>query len=160
MSIAALQTLIAPLVAPGVLIFADQNGPRPEKPFATLSVRGTPSPAYAYEAKPDIDGIAEISQHAEYTVEVQCFGNGAFNLARMVGLKLLFPSNVMRAELLGLGVSRIINVSRVPELLNQSQYEERGVLEFTVYDALVSSDDVGRIESVEIGCFDHSHIIP
>jgi hypothetical protein len=159
MSIAAIQSLLAPLVAPGPLILADQNGPRPAKPFAALAVRSTPGQPMTYQYDPDETGSAEIVQHREVVVELQTFGANAFEFAQMVGLKLLFPSHVMRAEALGLGVSRINNVLRVPELLNQSQYEERGVLEFTIYDSLAGNDDVGLIENVNLECFEHTHLI-
>lgn len=159
MTVAAIQALLAPLVAPGPLILADQNGPRPGKPFAALAVRSMPGHPMTYEREPNADGVAELVQHRQVVVELQTFGNGAFEFAETVALKLLFPSNVMRAEALGLGVSRINNVLRVPELLNQSQYEERGVLEFTVYDSLSGLDNVGLIENVEIDCQGHQYLV-
>lgn len=158
MSVANLITLLAPLVSPGLLILAEQNGPRPPKPYATLSVRNV-RPAPPVKREVNDAGVIELVQVKYLTCELQTFGAGAMETAELAGLRMRFPTTAMRAEALGLGISRINNALDVPELLNQSQFEERAILEFTVYDALAAGDDVGVIESVEFECFDHVHTV-
>lgn len=158
MSVAALQALIAPLVAPGLLILADQNGPRPDKRYATLSVRST-APITVVKRPVDANGVIEVVQPQQMVVEVQWFGQGSFQSAQEAGVKLRFPSVVDRAEVLGVSIIDIRSVTRVPELLNQSQYEERAILEFLAYDTIALGDDVGLIEHVELDCFSHTHVI-
>lgn len=158
MSLANIMALVAPLVAPGSLILAQQNGNRPPKPYATLDIRTT-LPARPYQREPDTAGVTELVQQLYRTCELQFYGVDALARAEIAGLSLRFPTVTARAESLGLGVSRVANALRVPELLNQSQYEERAVLEFSVYDAIVASDDVGLIEGVEFECFDHTHTV-
>lgn len=158
MSVANIMALVAPLVAPGGLILAQQNGNRPPKPYATLDIRTT-LPARPYQREPNTAGITELVQQLYRNCELQFFGVNALATAELTGLRLRFPSVSSRAEVLGIGVARVANALRVPELLNQSQYEERAVLEFSVYDAIVASDDVGLIEGVEIECFDHTHLV-
>jgi hypothetical protein len=149
MSVANLHALLAPIVAPGPLIFADQNGTRPAKPFSTLSVRSS-TPITVVRHKPDTVGIETLDQLLRRTVEVQFFGAGSEEKAEAVALKLRYHTHVLRAETLGLGVSTIRSVTGLAELLNSSQFEERAILEFTVNDNVAGDDDVGLIEHVEI----------
>lgn len=145
MSLANIQEFISPLVN-GPLILADQNGPKPAKPFATLSVRSA-VPFRPIRLIPDENGSQANIQGMYLSIEIQSFGVTAFSDAHLTALKLRFETNSMRAESLGLGVSRITNITRVPELLSQSQFEERAIVEVTMYDALIAQDDVGLIES-------------
>ena len=158
MSISAFISLLAPLLAPHNLIMSEQNGTRPAKPFATVSVRSI-RPARATESVPDGVGEIDIWEHRANTVEIQVFGDNASDIASLLALKLRYPSTADRAESLNIGISNITSVLRVPELLNTSQFEERAILEFTAYDLLLGSDNVGLIENVELDCFEHTHII-
>lgn len=149
MSLASLFALLQPVIGPGSLIMADQNGPRPPKPYCTLRVRqGVSAPAVQLEA--NSAGIADFIQTVTRTVEVEAFGRDALQRAEMLAARLRTPSTTSRAVILGLGVSRINNAQNVPELMDQSIFEERAILEFTVYDSVVVSDDVGLIESTII----------
>lgn len=155
---AALQALLAPIVAPGALIFSDQNGPRPPKPYATISVTNT-TPISVVKVKPDVLGRMTLHQLQVRTVQVIFFGPDADERAEAASLKLHFPTHVQRAEVLGIGVLSVQSTEMAPELLNNSQFEDRAVLEFTVNEILTIDDDVGLIEYVDFECFDHSHIV-
>lgn len=154
----ALQALLAPLVTPGPLIMADQNGPRPGKPFAALSLRST-RPFGPIVEQVDENGFVRVTQYLHVNTELQCFGLGGYARSQMVGLRLMMPSNVQRADSLGLAISRVNQALRVPELLNENQYEERGILEFVAYASISADDEVGLIEQVEIECFGHTHTV-
>lgn len=158
MPVSAFISLLTPLLAPNKLILSDQNGTRPAKPYATISVR-TIQPDNVQESIPDDDGEVDVWQHQLNTVEVQFFGDNASELANLLSLKLNFPSTSDKAELLNVGIANVSRVIRVPELLNTSQYEERAILEFTAYDVLLATDNVGVIENVEFECYDHTHIV-
>lgn len=158
MSFANLQTLIAPLVLPGQLIMARQNGPRPPKPFTTIDVR-TINPLGTTQRQVDESGNITIIGLIELNVEIQRYGLNSFDAMNELSLKLIYPSNLERADALGLGVSRITQVNRVPEVLNTSQYEESGLLELIVYDSIIGVDYAGIIEGVELNCFEHKHLI-
>lgn len=147
---AALQALLAPIVAPVPLIFANQNAPRPAKPYATLDVQDTRPAAWLVEGEPDADGNATFREHALVNVEVQFFGTGAVERARDLGRRLRLPRHANRATALGLGIARVIAARDVPFLLNETQYEARGVLEFTAYHLAELTDDLGRVERVEL----------
>lgn len=155
--IALVSTLIGPIPA-NRLIVSDQNGTRPEKPYATITIRSV-VPARPIESEVDEDGLIEFHQIQLNTVEVQFFGIDALNYAEMLGIRLHFETTGWLAEDLNIGISRVGRATRVPELLNASQYEERAILEFTAYDTLTATDNVGLIEHAEIECYDHVHTI-
>lgn len=156
--VTALQALLTPIVAPSSLILAEQNGPRPPKPYATLSVRSTALDP-PIELPVDENGIAQMVAYMRVIAELQYYGLGAFQSAQIAGLKLRFRSSVALAETLGVSVNNIRTVLRVPELLNETQYEERGLMEFAASAFVTATDDVGLIEHAEIVCFDHTHLI-
>lgn len=158
-TVAALQALLAPLVAPGPLILAEQNGPRPGKPFSAVAVRQS-RPFGPMVEQVDESGFVRVTQYLHVVTELQCFGLGGFALSQMAGLRLVMPSHIQRADALGLSVARINQAMRVPELLAENQYEERGILEFIAYASISANDEVGLIEQVEIECFGHTHTIP
>jgi hypothetical protein len=158
MSIAGFIALVAPLLAPNKLILSEQNGTRPPKPYATITVRST-RPARPQEGPVDASGIVQIDQQQLNAVEVQFYGDNAVDLANLLSAKLRYPSTQLLADQLNIGIARVNTVLRVPELLNTSQFEERAILEFTAYDTFTGNDNVGLIETVEIEGFDETGVI-
>ncbi len=150
-----LQEFLQPIVGQSI-IFSDQNGPRPTKPYATLSVRSI-SEQEIIQHNLNSDGIVSLAKLQRMIVEVEYFGLGAFGNAQTLGLRIQAPSQVDRAETFGLSVSQIRSITRVPALLNQSQYEERAILEFTAYIMVEGDDYVGLIEHAIIQDTDANH---
>lgn len=150
-----LQEFLQPIVGQE-LIFSEQNGPRPAKPYATLSVRSI-SEQEIIQHHLNGDGIVSLAKLQRMIVEVEYFGLGAFSKAQILGLKLQSPSNVDRGDTFGISVSQLRGVTRVPELLNQSQYEERAILEFTAYIMVEGDDNVGLIEHAVVQDTDADH---
>src|SRR5690349_21639534 len=155
MSVAAFIALVAPLLAPNKLILSNQNGTRPPKPYATISVRSI-RPARPQDTALDDAGITQIDQHQLNTIEIEIFGDNAVILANALAAKLRYTSTQYEADRLNVGIVRIDQVLRVPELLNTSQFEERAILEFTAYDVLLGNDDVGLIEHAVIEATDRT----
>lgn len=150
MSKANLYSLLAPLSPTvGGLIWADQNGPRPEKPYATVAVRSF-DPFPVVKQTVDVDGIENVSQLVRLAVEWQFIGLNALDMAKAAQLKLRTDTQANRAEVLNLGVSAVNSGTAVPTVLNTTQIEERAIVELIVYDSEFVLDDVGLIENVEI----------
>lgn len=148
--IPALYDLVAPILAPLPLIWADQNGPKPAKPYATITVRGGDE-APVVQGEPDAAGIATTREHRLMRAEVEIYGANAFAAAQTLGLKLRLPSNLRRSYELDLGVARVRQATNLTALLDESQqYEARALLEFTFHASEAATDDVGLIEHVVI----------
>lgn len=146
--------LLEPIVNPLQLVDADDNGSKPSKPFWELRVRGRRTLTRA-KSEPDADGIVTHTATTVYDLEMTCHGLDAFTRATAAEMALHFSSTTDRACLLNLGIGQINNVMQVPILLNRSQYEEAGMIDFAVYERAEARDDEGLIEHAVItGQFD------
>lgn len=161
----ALQRLLAPILAPVPVVFADQNAEPPPKPYATLSVENLGSSGgYLTEGPLRPDGTAVFREHRTVNAEVQIYGRGAAARAAELGMRLRLPRHANRAADLGLGIAVVRGAMDVPALVNVTQYEERGVLEFTAHHVAELADDLGLIERAELHCPDgdggaHTHLV-
>jgi hypothetical protein len=155
MSRANLYALLAPLSPkPSGLIWTDQNGPRPAKPYSTLNIRTT-TPLSPVKDPVESDGTQQIAQLALRHVEWEFYGLNASELAEAAALRLRTETTADRAKVLGLGICRVSAYAQTDILLNTSQFEQRAIIEIEVYDSNILVDDVGLIEGVDIDCFDH-----
>lgn len=156
----ALQALLAPIIAPVPLVHAQQNAPRPAKPYATLDVRNNGASGWLIEGGPDANGNATFLEQRVVSAEVQFFGLGAMDSASALGVKLRTPRQASRAASLGVPIARVRGALDATFLLNENQYEDRGILEFTAHHTGEIEDEVGLIETVVLGCPPgHEHII-
>lgn len=161
----AFWTLLAPVMAdlgipPASLVMADQNAPRPAKPYATLDVTDAGAAPWLIELEPDEAGNARFVEHRLANVEVQFYGQGAQERAGALGMRLRLPSNVNRAVALGIGVGTVRGATGISVLLNETQRETRGLLEFTAHVAAELTDNIGLIERVVLDCPPgHQHVI-
>jgi hypothetical protein len=144
-------SLLAPIVAPAPLIHADQNGPRPPKPYATLDITSTGAAPWLVEHAPGVDGVSTFTEHRTANVEVQFYGDGAQARAAALGLRLRLPTQVDRATALGIGIGTVRGASSLAVLMNETQYESRSVVEFTAHVTASAEDTVsGAIDDIEI----------
>ncbi|EHL99380.1 hypothetical protein HMPREF9946_03142 [Acetobacteraceae bacterium AT-5844] len=157
----ALLDLLIPLAMPRPLILADQNGPRPEKPYYSLKVSLIGS-APLIETKPNKQGAAIYHEHGTLQCEVQCFGKDAAALLRQLGIKLRMPLTAIKAEQAGVSIASVDQARDLTALLQASQYEERAILEFRAHAIASVTDDVSLIEHVILNCpaeDGHQHVI-
>jgi hypothetical protein len=155
----ALEEFLFPLWLPYPLIWADQNGTRPPKPYASLKVRSFGSAPLV--SRP-VDGIGVQTHHEHRTLraEINVFGAEAVERAQRLSMQMRTPLNAGRAEELGIGISAVDQVRDLATLLHGSQYEQRALLEFTVHAIGTLDEQVGLIEHVVIDCPpDHKHVI-
>ncbi|EHK65298.1 phage neck terminator protein [Achromobacter arsenitoxydans] len=136
--------------AGGVLVvFADENGPRPRPPYIALAVRW--DQASSVEAGPVLDdGMQSVRQHDDASVELQAYGPSAFERLGELGLKLRHALYEERAEALGLAVFEIGRLQNIPVLRDAVRYERRGVLELGIRYARSFAAPVGRVDAVKV----------
>lgn len=146
---AKLYQAFSPLASPSGMVFADQNAPRPDKPYVTLKVASVTHPRFPVEYMPDEEGIAKISDHSQWEVELMFFGPGAETDATRVASQLKYPSHVQRIHELGLSISTVGVPTFIPRHYGH-QIEEQASLEITGYAIYLGEDDVGLIEEVEV----------
>ncbi|CAG9173084.1 LIC_12616 family protein [Cupriavidus respiraculi] len=135
------------LTATVPVIFANENGRRPEKPYIALRVAAAPR-LPVHRGPVDTDGMQAVSSHRDAQVELQCFGAGSFDVLDSLGQRLHMNDAAQRAEVLDLAVFQVGEVRHAPVLRDATTYEPRAVLELGIRYTLTLADDVGLIETV------------
>lgn len=136
---------------PWQVVWANQNGPRPAKPYFRLQVRGRTGSMPAIGALND-QGHAPISEHVTLRVDLECFGLQAFEKVSAAASRLRYPSVTNLADALKIGVGTVGQVRDLTALMSGSQYEERAMLEFTAHIGSLAYDNLGLIEHVVFEC--------
>lgn len=157
MSLPNILNYLSPYCTPGRLIYRDQNANRPDKPYSTLAVRTT-LPAGIHVREIDSEGMVTVISPVTRTIEVERYGAGAYDRLETIAATIRGPSAVDAATPFGLTISVDV-VRNIPMLLNNSQYEERAILEATVMDNIITQEELGLIETVELHCQDHIHLL-
>jgi hypothetical protein len=129
------------------VIFADDNGPRPEGPYIMLAVRWA-NVSGAEAGRVDDEGAQPVHQHDDAVVELQGFRAAAYDALDELVLKLRHPVYEDRAEALGLALFEVGRLQNVPVMRDAVRFERRGVLELGIRYSRVHSEFVGIIESV------------
>ena len=141
------------------VVFANQNIPRVEKPYVQLNVTTVDIPDHLYYFPPDDQQIVVTSGWRKATVEMQVF-NGIYSLEFVSRLAMTLQSTTMldkQAEL-DCSIGQRLFMGYVPELLNNSQYEGRGIYHFEFFYTESLSETVGTIDTVEThGQFIETH---
>ncbi|MEZ7780464.1 hypothetical protein O4A46_01495 [Cupriavidus gilardii] len=131
------------------VIFANENGPRPAKPYIALRVNPA-SRLPVHRGPVDDAGVQPVSAHRSAQVELQCFGTGCMDALDVLGQRLHMQAALDRAEQLDLAVTAVGQLRQVPVLRDATTYEPRAVLELTIDYTTTLADDVGVIETVNI----------
>jgi len=146
MDVLALAAAKLPSVLP--LVFADENGPRPAKPYATVATRWARRPRENY-AEVDDQGFRDTSSHRDAVVEIHGYGVGIFEALDLLS-QYLDTEDILQAT-----VSRNIafwaigQINRLPVLRDTNTYEPHAVMEISARYVVTVSEEVGFIEHVE-----------
>jgi hypothetical protein len=130
---AKMYAVLAPLVAPEVLILADQNAPRPASPYWTMKSsprRQIGSDTYGQDV--DDNGDIEVRGVRELTVQVQRIGDGSDAAVQSLrdDLSRITVQEACIRE--GVAVFNTGEVQSVPYLLDPGNLEPRGILDLFV----------------------------
>ncbi|WP_441371308.1 phage neck terminator protein [Achromobacter sp. PAB15] len=129
------------------IIFAEENGDRPPRPFITMVLRwaqASPSEVGAV----DCEGMQTVHGHRDATVELQSFGNAAYDALDQLVLTLQHTVHEERAEILGLALYDVGRLQNIPINRDGVRYERRGVLELGIRYTRQYAEFVGVIEHV------------
>jgi hypothetical protein len=133
------------------LIHAYQNDGRYTKPYAVIKIDTIQYPQHEQHFPPGENGYSVVAGWRKAIVEIQVFGRNAGDIVRQFMLRLATNTSVMNQVELNVSIGNRLLLSEIPELLNLSQYEPRGIHQFEMYFSEATDDDVGLIEEVEIG---------
>lgn len=148
-----LRTIIAGVVAPEIVIFANQNSPQPAKPYWTLKVQSgvtLGSPEYGAVSN---TGTQPVTETKQMTVNLQRFADvrgASFEAMSELRLNLKKPSvqALLRAQ--KIVIYDFMPVQDVTALLDSSKYEDRASMDIMIGYRGRVTDNVGLIETVDI----------
>lgn len=129
------------------IIFANQNGKRPNKPFCTLTVTPT-GKLPVHRGNVDDTGHQKLQAASTVEVSVQFFGILAWDMAEETAMRLHSDATISAAELYGVSFEPNHRILDVPELMDGTTYEPRCILELTAGYTMAYSDPVGIIDTV------------
>jgi hypothetical protein len=133
------------------LIHAYQNDGRIAKPYATIRIDTFQYPQHEHTFTVQETGYQTVGGWRKAIVEVQVFGRNAGHIVRRLMLALATNTSVMKQVELNVSIGNRLLLTEIPELLNLSQYEPRGIHQFEMFYSDQIEEEVGIIEEVEIG---------
>jgi len=129
------------------IIFSEENGDRPRRPYITMALRW--AQAGPGELGPvDCEGMQAVHGHRDATVELQSFGNAAYDALDQLALVLQHTAHEERAEALALALYDVGRLQNIPIKRDGVRYERRGVLELGIRYTRQHAEFVGVIEHV------------
>lgn len=139
------------------IIFANQNAPRPVKPYIALNVLSVDIPDHVIYSKLNSNLEQTVSGWRKAEVELQIF-NGISSLVTVNTLSLVLQTeNLLEyQQQLDCSIGQRLFIGYVPELINLSQFEGRGIYQFSFfyteeYTEVISAIDQTIIHGDYIG---------
>lgn len=133
------------------VIWSYQNSARIGKPYIILDYTTDDLPDHEYYSLPDINGNRTFASWRKATVDMQFYcGGDSMKIANYVAMMFASEIIVNKEMDLNVSVGSRLFFSRMPALLNNSQYEERAIYQFDFYYTEEMEEWVGVIESVQV----------
>jgi hypothetical protein len=133
------------------VVFANQNIPRLVKPYILLNVTNIDIPDHMYYSMPDASGQITMSGWRKASAEIQVF-HGLNSLSAVSNLAMILQSPTMidYQTSIDCSIGHRLFIGYVPELLNNSQWEGRGIYHFEFYYTESVNDNSGNIDQVVV----------
>jgi len=138
---------VVPALTP--VIFANENSPRPALPYVTLYLTSLVQIGEDWTPKPDNAGGAEMVGDREFTLQIQCYGGDPITILENVRSSLQKQSVLDTLRANGIVFVNHFPISDVTQLLD-TEYEARGTMDVLFRIAQLNTDDLGKIETVEV----------
>lgn len=148
---AAVQRWVASVITPALAVFADQPGPRPAKPYATIKTVAdvTPGEPDWIPTERDAGGgkveVDIVTRHRA-TVSVQCFGDAHETMARDIWLSIWEPDIALALAADDLTVQSVVTRPRRVIVPRDTTIETRSLLEVLV---AMGDTRVAAVDAIE-----------
>jgi hypothetical protein len=133
------------------VIWAEQDGPIPARPFVDLKILSTSRVGIPEITAPNgVTGIGSIKQEVLQTLQTRIFGPAAATIAMNLRNSIEKPSVQAKLRADGLAYVRVLaDIQQVPEIAG-TKWESRVIIDWQFRSSVVLTDDLGVIENVEI----------
>lgn len=132
------------------VIWANQNGPKPKKPFATLRLYAFRGVGMNDESPTDTPGEIEVRNTVEATLEVQYFGTNAEQKLIELNQALSKPTVLDKSFSAGVAFFDAQNVQDLTGLLDAANFEERAAIDLSVRYVNSMTDNPGYVSQVNL----------
>lgn len=129
-------------------IWADQNAPRPAKPYLALRVMSRKSDQNDEYGPVASDGTQFVVSNTSLTLEIQAYGDGAVGILDSLATKLGFQSTIITCIVLGVAIRNRGPITNITQLLDKSMFEDRASMEIVIGYRDGATDTVGIIDAV------------
>jgi len=130
------------------VVYADQNAPRPPRPFVTLRLTPLGTVGQSYIGEPDSDGVATILHDLELSCSVQAFGPCAMQITStpLGSLERATVNDRFRSA----GLAFIRDTAGILDVtaLTGTEFEPRAQFDIEFRTTGQILDDIGFIETV------------
>lgn len=153
--------LLSALIHPEVLIFANQNSPKPAYPFWTVSISpyrklGTEDLGQEVDDK----GNLQVVLLSEATVTVQRVGLDSDTVLQTFCNELILPSVRAAWWAAKIAMFRINEIKFVPYMVDSNNNEPRAVVELFIRFQTTLMDNVGIIDTLSVHAVYGRHSFP
>lgn len=134
------------------VIVGNDNGPRPQKPYAAVFLEmARPLPSH-HPSLADVDGNRRVQAHRPSRLQVHCFGKiaDAWALADLISMRLMTDAGIEAALAQNIAWNSQPTLASIPALMDNGDYEDRAILTVeTTYNGDIT-ENVGAIETVVV----------
>jgi len=133
------------------VIFANQNMPRPKKPYISLNVTNVEIPDHViYIGPTDANFNETVYGWRKATIDLQVY-NGIESLSTVNTLALILQATSMVEfqTTLDVSIGQRLFIGYVPEIVNASQFEGRGIYQFEFFYTESYTENLYDIAKVE-----------
>lgn len=131
------------------LIWAYQNGKRPDAPFVLIDVRTTSAQWGDIPSNLDDDGKRTLSANREANVYLTCFGDGCVQALDRIAMLLRTDAVAVQLEAANTDIVDFESIQFAPRLF-EHDYEPQAVLSFRYRYTATVTEVIDIIETVEL----------
>lgn len=141
-----------PIAHPSIdVIWSYQNSARSDKPYIVLDYTTDDLPDHEWYGEVDASGSRQMASWRKATVDMQFYcGPDSMKLANYVAMMFASEAAVDQQQRLNVSIGTRLFLSRMPAMLNASQFEERAIYQFDFYYTETADEWVSWIETVEL----------
>lgn len=139
---------VAPDVPANRVVFEDQDGPRPPRPYASILIDALQQVGREDARRVDGTGKRTVTLTEAFTATVNVFGPNARGLADRVATALSLHATLERLRTSGIVSYGHLEVQDLTRLLDETAWEARAAFSARFAVATEATEDVGVIERV------------
>jgi hypothetical protein len=141
-----------PIAINGItVIWSYQNSSRIDKPYIVLDYTSDDVPDHEHYADIDADGNREINSWRKAVIDMQFYcGPDSMKIASALASWFSSEASLNKQMDLNVSIGNRLFLSRMPAMINTSQYEERAIYQFDFYYMETITEWVSWIDTVVV----------